>query len=250
MRYLHVLCVLLLACSPKATPTVTPGAGADVPDASSADQPEEAVEGDDALGGRQLTGLFRIADGKYEFRPCEAPTKRYWVLGPLSELDERYADATLQGYPGQNVVATLTGALVQPRSSRGAAQSSPYDAQFRVTSIDRVRAKNPRNACPPADFWGAGNEPFWSLQISEAEGVIELSQVGAPTVAFPYVEPVVAKGGAETSYITEGTEQRLKVRVYAEECLDDMAGNRYTHRMEVTYKGQVLKGCANGGAFE
>ena len=237
------LAAVLAACSPRQQPAATPSAGqtAESPATVEPAEPQRASE-----TSQTITGLYRIADGRHEFLPCEAPDKVYWILGDLPSLEQAYADATLQGYAGQHVYAEFTGALVEPEADRGAAKSSPYDAQFRVASVQRIRPKNPRNTCLPSDYWGQGNEPFWSLQISKAEGVIELSQLGAPTVAFPYAKPVLEEDGRITHYVTEGTEQRLKVAVYQEECLDDMAGNRFTHRMEVRFKGQVLRGCANG----
>ena len=197
----------------------------------------------DASAPELHRGLFRVRAGKYEFTPCEAPERTYWVIGDTDELLDVYEAATIDGYDGQNIVAALRGQLVTPRPSRGAAQASPYDAQLRVSAVERVRAKSPRDACLPYDYWASGNEPYWSLQVSAAEGVIELSRMGAPTIAAPYVEPVVSEQGRVTSYVAEGTRQRLRVRVIAETCVDAMAGTTYPYRVEVEAGEERLTGC-------
>ncbi len=195
----------------------------------------------------RITGLFRIDDGRLELRPCDEPTATYWVLGDTDQLNTLYADATAQGYAGQYVVVEVTGKLRKAAKPRGAAMASPYTAQFEVTSVERVRPKNPKNHCLGYDFWATGNEPFWSLSISEAEGLIELTQLGAPTLAFDYVKPTYEQDGTVIRYYSRGTEQRLKVMLTKEECYDSMSGNKFGYAVEVEVVGRDLVGCGREG---
>jgi len=248
IRLLFVVSMLisLAACTPKTAPTKTPASGGPVDSgmkesAAKDDMPIDKVE-------QTYVGLYRQRDGKLEFTPCEAPEKSYWVLGETEALEELYASAIRQGYEGQNVVASMRGVLKKPKPSRGAAMASPYDAQLVVSEVVKVRPKNFRNTCVPFDFWGLGNEPFWSLQISEAEGIIEFSKLGAATEVAEYVKPSIENEGLTSRYfMTFPSGQRMKVKVTKEDCKDSMAGNPYDYSIEVSYNGEVLKGCATKG---
>ena len=195
--------------------------------------------------GKTYTGLVRIEDGSIEFRPCDAKGETYWVGGETERLRELYESATRQGYPGQNVVAAVIGYVKKPKPSRGAAMASPYDAQLKISDVRQVRPKNPRNNCFAADYYANGNEPFWNLQISEKEGVIELSALGQETVHVDYVAPTVE--GRFTRYFARGGDQRMKVVIEEVPCEDSMAGNSYTHTVQVNYAGRVYEGCGRKG---
>jgi len=233
----------LVACTPKTSPGVSPtDGGATVKDGTSTnkadDMPSDAVE-------QVFVGLYRQKGPKLEFVPCNAPEKSYWVLGETEKLNDLYESAIRQGYAGQNVVASVRGNLKRAKPSNGAATSSPYDAQLFVKEVVKVRAKNFRNTCVPFDFWGMGNEPFWSLQISEAEGIIEFSKLGATTEVAEYVKPSIENEGLRSRYfVTFPSGQRMKIAVTKEKCEDSMAGNPYAYSIEVSYNGEVLKGCA------
>lgn len=235
-----------VACTPKATPTSTPttsenAAQGEQKEAAADDMPKDAAE-------QVYVGLYRQKGPKLEFIPCDAPQKKYWVLGETDKLTDLYESAIRQGYEGQNVVASVRGVLKKPKPSKGAAMASPYDAQLFVNEVVKVRPKNFRNTCVPFNFWGLGNEPFWSLQISEAEGVVEFSKLGAPTEVAPYVKPSIENEGLTSRYfVTFPNGQRMKITVTKEDCKDSMAGNPYAYSIEVSYNGEVLRGCATKG---
>lgn len=237
---------VLLACTKKAAPEST----INQQKASESAVVEATTTGSEEGSGelKSFTGLYRMLEGKLEFRPCDRANDTYWVLGNTDELNELYEGATAQGYPGQYVVAELVGALRKQEPSRGAAMASPYTAQLAVDRVVKVRAKNARNACLPYDYWATGNEPFWSLQISEAEGVMELSQLGEPTVRFDFTKPTLEQDGKLWRYYSAGTSQRIKVRITVEPCEDTMSGNVSTHTVEVEYAGKTLSGCAKAGS--
>ena len=192
-----------------------------------------------------FSGLFRERDGKLEFLPCDDPNQTYWVIGQTDTLMRLYQDAIRQGYPGQSVVVDLRGQLVSKTdNSRGAAMASPYDAQLRVTMVEKLRHKNPRNTCLPYTFWALGNEPFWSVQISKVEQLIEFQLLGQPTQRLTYVEPVYDEIQKTWRYVVDANGQRLKINIKAEPCIDDMAGNPYPLSSSIEWGGRQLTGCA------
>ena len=213
----------------------TPAAGTS--DAASAKTP---APGQDAAAQDYdiLSGLYREVDGRRLFVPCGEPAAVYELSQSNADLSEEYSDALMQGYPGQAVVIEVEGKLqpdTRPQPERA--------GELRVRSLRRMRAKNPRNTCVAYDFWALGNEPFWSLQISAAEGLAEFAQLGARTVRFDYAAPTVEADGTTTRYYFAG-EQRLKVTITEEDCTDSMAGNPYTHTATVEYAGKTYRGCA------
>jgi len=242
-----VCCIAAFAtCTPKTNPTATPTDGGPLVKSEQKvkdvdDNPSDEIE-------QVMVGLYRQKGPKLEFIPCDAPQKKYWVLGNTEKLQGLYHSAILQGYEGQNVVASVRGSLKKAMPSKGAAMASPYDAQLIVSEVVKVRPKNFRNTCVPFDFWGLGNEPFWSLQISEAEGIIEFSKLGAEAEVANYVKPSIENDGLRSRYfVTFPSGQRMKIAVNKEACNDSMAGNPYEFSIEVSYNGEVLNGCATKG---
>ena len=238
---LFTVLLALTACAPKIAPEVTPSDGGvtvgDGVKKEEKDMPDDGLE-------QVFVGLYSQAGSKLEFVPCDAPQKTYWVLGETEKLQDLYESATRQGYEGQNVVASVRAMLKKKKLN----SNSPYDAQLVVKEVVKVRPKNFRNTCVPFDFWGLGNEPFWSLQISEAEGIIEFSRLGAATEVAEYVKPSIEKDGLLSRYYaTFPSGQRMKIAVSQEACTDSMAGNPYDYSIEVDYNGEVLQGCATKG---
>jgi uncharacterized membrane protein len=93
------------------------------------------------------------------------------------------------------------------------------------------------------DFFAVGNEPFWSLEIDK-EGSIVFRPADLPKpIAVAYRAPNMNKDSAFYSLNVEGSP--LQVTIYNEFCNDGMSDNFYEHRVEVRYKGEVLKGCGN-----
>ncbi len=243
IRLLLLSAVLLafVACTPKIAPDATPQEGGvtvgNGVKKEVKDMPDDDIE-------QVFVGLFSQKKNKLEFIPCNAPDKTYWVIGATDKLQELYESATRQGYEGQNVAASVRGMLKKPNVS----SNSPYDAQLQVKEVVKVRPKNFRNTCVPFDFWGLGNEPFWSLQISEAEGIVEFSRLGAATEVAEYVKPSIENEGLRSRYfVTFPSGQRMKIAVNKEDCKDSMAGNPYAYSIEVSYNGEVLQGCATKG---
>lgn len=112
-----------------------------------------------------------------------------------------YRSATQQGYPGQRVVADLRGRLeaLDPGATPTPAGLN-LNGVLVSEELSKVHTKNPHNTCFPCNYWALGNEPSWSLQISEAEGLAEFSRLGAQTVRFDYSAPSIESEGSVLRY--------------------------------------------------
>ena len=92
-----------------------------------------------------------------------------------------------------------------------------------------------------------GNEPFWSVTISEVDGIV-YSRLGEEDVAFPYESPSYATRDTPTFTIgpledDEG-ERTIEIVISEEPCQDTMADTVHPMRAIVVVDGEELRGCA------
>ena len=175
-------------------------------------------------------GLFTYLDGRGELRPCGKTDVTPLSVTPTPALLDAYATETAQGYPGQAIVVAFRGTR------------DPKTGRVIVRDVEEASAKTPSTTCLPYDVWGLGTEPFWSLQVSAAEGLAEWSVLGEPTRAYAYAAPTVEDGGRVRRYYFRGA-QRMKVTVTEEPCRDASAGNRYDYAVTVERAGVTYSGC-------
>lgn len=191
-----------------------------------------------------MRGYYVSGDEVNMLRNC-ADNKQYWVRDATGLLDSLYREACFPApIPYEAVYAVLTG-MPGPRDSAGLA--SEADGTFTVHKVDTLQAKTMFNACLPYEFWCHGTEPFWSLQISEAEGGIFLKNMADETgTQYAWTEP---RSDGKTSWVYEtiNGEQPLKISVKKENCNDGMSDTEYGYSAEVTIEGQTLRGCAVRG---
>ncbi len=191
-----------------------------------------------------LRGYYILGDEVNMLRNC-ADNKQYWVNDATGLLDSMYQQACFPApIPYEAVYAVLTGTL-GPKDSIGFA--SEADGTFTANSVDTLQAKTMFNACMPFEFWCHGTEPFWSLQISEAEGGIFLKNMADETgTQLAWTEP---RSDNTTSWVYEtGSEDApLKIVIKKGKCNDGMSDIEYGYSAEITVSGETLRGCAVRG---
>ena len=191
-----------------------------------------------------LRGYYIIGDEVNMLRNC-ADNKQYWVNDATGLLDSMYQQACFPApIPYEAVYAVLTG-TIGPKDSIGFA--SEADGTFTVSRVDTLQAKTMFNACMPYEFWCHGTEPFWSLQISEAEGGIFLKNMADETgTQFVWTEP---RSDNMTSWVYEtGSEDDpLKIVIKKGKCNDGMSDVEFGYSTEVIFNGNTLRGCAVRG---
>jgi uncharacterized membrane protein len=105
-------------------------------------------------------------------------------------------------------------------------------------------------ASPEAETPGIrafGNEPFWNVTVSAADGIV-YGRMGEADISFPYEVPHFAAGdSAIRAYgpVRDSTMQHeIEVQVVDEECPDTMADVIHPMRARVVVDGEELVGCA------
>lgn len=194
-----------------------------------------------------LRGYYVLGNEVNTLRNC-ADNKQYWVKDQTRSLDSLYRQACFPApIPYEAVYAVLTG-TIGPKDSLGPASETV--GVFTVTRVDTLQSKNRFNACLSWEFWCHGTEPFWGLQISEAEGSIFLKNMADETGAqYAWGEP---KTDGTTSWTYEtspssGSKETLKIVIKKEKCSDGMSDIEYDYSVVVLRGKETLRGCAVRG---
>lgn len=191
---------------------------------------------------RNFLGLYRADDLHGTFLECGQEDARYVTWDETGALQRNYIRILRNPYPGQSIVAELKGYSLPYFGSL------PLPDGFKgfivITEIVKIEAKNFRNTCIPFDLWAIGNEPFWQLQVSEAEGIIEFHELGVErTLNFPFVPLVETDSATVYASVNPETGDNIELKVFDEACGDSMSENKYRFKVAVEVNGKTFRGC-------
>jgi len=114
-----------------------------------------------------------------------------------------------------------------------------------LLAILSIACGSPESETP--GFRAFGNEPFWNVTLSAADGIV-YGRMGEADIRFPYQAPHDAAGGSSSRVfgpVRDGTAQHeIEVRIYDEECPDTMADVIHPMRARAIVDGEELLGCA------
>lgn len=96
-------------------------------------------------------------------------------------------------------------------------------------------------------FRAFGNEPFWNVTLSVADGIV-YGRMGEADMRFPYQAPHDAAGGSAIRVFgpvldSTGLHQ-IEIRISEGDCQDTMADVVHPMRARVVVDGEELVGCA------
>lgn len=147
-------------------------------------------------------------------------------------------------YPAETVYAVLTGQF------NGTGEMKlPI---FEVSKIDTIAAKTPEfldQIGVPYEFWCQGTEPFWDIEICNAEGGIFYQNASDGSAYFlPWVAPT--KKGNAWVYDIPGnppTTPPATLTIKPGKGNDGMSEKTYDYTAELKIKGATMKGVAVRG---
>lgn len=229
-----LLLTLFTACTErrKTSPADSPATSPDTP---------QLVRQTPVAASQIYRGLVVIGNEVNTFRDCTSG-KTYWFADETQSLHSIY-DSVVQPvrYPYEAVYAVVQGTLGQ-RETVGYA--SEYEGTLRISRVDTLQGKNRFMPCFSYEFWLSGTEPFWSLQISEAENGIFFEDIGRDQYGvFPYVKPTV-KGNTWTYNARNVAGQMLRIVLKKETCSDGMSDLVYNYSADVRFNNATFHGCA------
>jgi uncharacterized membrane protein len=196
-----------------------------------------------ASNSREFRGLFALTTALAWFQDCSLPQERFIAVDQTGEMDKMYRQILRKPYPGQAVFVHLKGYHAPYYADQ---QLPPgYAGFFIITAVVAMEAKNFRNTCIPYDFWALGNEPFWQVQVSASEGLIEFKSIDDETAkAFPFQAPFQVEGEQVFAAVNPETGDNIRVALVAKPCSDGMSGRRYPYSAILTFNGRSYQGCA------
>lgn len=207
----------------------------------SGNKPHSRLDSSYAVTGEKFyEGLISVHKGRVLFVECSNGYRSYTVKDESGLLDTFYARAQFQSYPGESVYAELNGIL----QSAGNISAS-NDTLLIVKSIINMSPKNFRNTCVPYDYWGVGTEPFWSMQISEQENLIDWKNGSdGITYRFAYLPPIIRNDTIIYHTKEINSPDSLFILIVPRICSDGMSEIVYDYEMIFSYNNQQYMGCA------
>jgi len=163
----------------------------------------------------------------------DCSTGKQYVITQKASLDSLYRQACGPIiYPEKTVYAVLRGQLNTDTLS--------------TSDVDAIEAKNAWNTCVPFEFWCSGTEPFWELEISQAEGGLFLEDMAQQQGAkYTWAAPVVE--GDTWTYAApaiSSTQPALRVVVKKEQANNGMSEVVYNYSAELIVGAEKRKGVA------
>ncbi|MDF2436788.1 MAG: hypothetical protein K0Q95_1164 [Bacteroidota bacterium] len=184
---------------------------------------------------KDFKGIYK--HGTQTFTDCEHPERIYSVK-PLEKLDSVFNRILPHPYKEEGVYMEMNAEISSIDSKR-------FVGELDIKDIYRAEQKNPMNTCIPYDFWCKGNEPFWQMQVSKGEGIIDFyDPMQKKTTHFLFAEPEIKEGVIIYSSTEENNPaNKIQISLFKEKCSDGMSDKEYSHRVVVVMDKQY-KGCA------
>jgi uncharacterized membrane protein len=196
---------------------------------------------------QEYRGLYVFTQRQSNFRDCAEPDARYIAIDETGGAERNYRRLLRFPYPGQPIFAEVKGYKTAYYGNEKL--PAKFAGFFVVTEILELEVKNYRNTCIPFEFWALGNEPFWQVQISAGENVIEFKGMDDErTKFFTYLPPVQADSSIVYAVLNQETGDNIRISIKEEDCSDGMSDIRYRFKVEMTMNGQNFSGC--GISFE
>lgn len=191
-----------------------------------------------------------------------APAARIKTYSYLCGGEDKSIVVTIDGDHGHLFSYQLSQALARETDSGDFSGSDVYyepdnppdlaPGQTAEITIEGVKHQNCKNN-PRAAVWEAaklrgvdyralGQEPAWQLEIS-SNGFLLVTEYGANRVEFPYAEPQVNQAERSTRYESQLDGDNIHITIRGEECSDSMSGEIFSSKVEVSWRGETLRGC-------
>jgi heat shock protein HslJ len=132
---------------------------------------------------------------------------------------------------GAVAIAVIAGCSKKSEQTAADAAAAPAEAPAAVPAISAVRAR--------------GNEPFWSVDLSES-AVVLTTPDGEIRAGAPVLDTTFADGAV--LYIASGDKGEIAVKVADQVCTDSMSGMPHPQSVWVWTDSQELRGCGGDPA--
>ena len=182
---------------------------------------------DTTSGLKEFKGLYYPISSS--FLNCE--DGKTYHLKNNKILDTIFNNILPNAYSGQCVFLKMD-ALVNP--------DHPDTIDTPIKSM-HLEQKNHKNTCIPYEYWCIGTEPFWTIQISKNEKLIDLYEpMEQKTTHFAYIVPELKNG--EITYTATNEHDKIVVIIKKEKC-NGAIDAQYDYSAQVQFNDKKLAGC-------
>lgn len=186
---------------------------------------------------KEFKGLAVYGNDEKKFISCDN-LEIYHLLENYDSLNAIFNNLLPNAYEGESIVIQFE-AEVKP------SPDSKYSDLLAIKKIIKAEQKNFTNTCIPFDYWCKGNEPFWQIQISEKENLIDFyDPMQQKTTHFSYNKANVKDGITEYISKDNSLKNNIIVRIKNESCSDGMSEKKYNFSAEVVLNDERYNGCA------
>lgn len=175
---------------------------------------------------KQFKGLYRSHQSN--FLDCESG--QLFVLKNTSVIDSLYNLILPNAYTDEAIYIEMNA-------------STDINDSGALTYIDGIKAeqKNYKNNCINSDYWCTGFEPFWVIQISKNEDLIDFyNPMEQKTTHFVYAQPEIKNG--ITTYTSTDGENKISVVIKKEKC-NGAIDKQYDFSVQVQLNDKKYNGC-------
>lgn len=171
----------------------------------------------------KISGIYR----EHDFYTCNEPHSKYVFLDKTKNFDSVY---------------TAFFPFTNEMGANATIEALINNDTLTALKLIQLEPKNLNNCCIPYDFWCKGNEPFWQIQISEKENLIDFyDPMNQHYFSFAYSKPEYKDGTIQ--YKATKNKNSLVVSLKKENCSDGMSEKKYTHSVKVKLNNNEYSGC-------
>ena len=132
-------------------------------------------------------------------------------------------------------------------SMKGYEKHSADENLILVKELITVEQKSYKNTCIAYDFWCFGTEPFWQIEISEKENLIDFyNPMEQKMTHFEYTKPEIKNG--ITNYISSNKENKISIAIKKEKC-NGAIDPQYNYSVQVALNDKKYAGCVSKPYF-
>lgn len=185
-----------------------------------------------------LKGIYYLDDTVKKFASCDNPDITHIIKHSSRQLDSLYKFILPNAYPNEGIYVEMKAEIL-------ASPGKNFGDVLSIKSVTKAEQKNFKNTCIIYDYWCYGTEPFWQLQISAKENLIDFyDPMQQKTIHFNYSKPEIADGITAYDAADEKLQNKIRISVKKEKCSDGMSERQYNYAVEIMLNGKLFKGCA------
>jgi uncharacterized membrane protein len=186
---------------------------------------------------KEFSGLLINHSPEKQFISCDN-IEMIHLLEKNDQTDTILKSILPNALDGESIFLQMQ-AEIKPSSDK------KYADILSIKKFIKAAQKSYLNTCIPYDFWCKGNEPFWQLQISEKENLIDFyDPMQQKTTHFPYSKQEIKDGILQYNSKDEKLKNNILIKIKKERCSDGMSEKQYDYSVEVVLNGSNYKGCA------